>query len=151
LRWSAFKGTHFLIRDSAWKGQLLKDATKTGERLVSIPDATRAAILRWRNESEFTGQDDIIFCTSTGTVMNAHNFRNRVLVPLSEKLGLPTITFQVLRRSHATRNQDRSKDVQSHLGHKSIVTTLGIYTQEIPTSVAAMVQADEDAILQYVS
>jgi integrase len=83
--------------------------------------------------------------------MSAHNFRNRVLVPLSEKLELPTVTFQVLRRSHATRNQAKSKDVQAHLGHKSIVTTLGIYTQEIPASVAAMVQADEDAILKSAS
>ena len=30
LRWRSFCGDHFLIRDSAWKGKLLEDATKTG-------------------------------------------------------------------------------------------------------------------------
>jgi integrase len=48
LCWSAFCGDHFLIRDSAWRGKLLKDATKTGEHSVSIPPATREAILRWQ-------------------------------------------------------------------------------------------------------
>jgi integrase len=80
--------------------------------------------------------------------MRTHNFHNRVLVPLREQLGLSVpVTFQVLRRSHATRNQATPKDVQGHLGHSSIVTTLGVYSQEIPTSVKAMVEADEGAIL----
>jgi integrase len=30
LRWSAFRGDYFLIRDTAWRGKLLEDATKTG-------------------------------------------------------------------------------------------------------------------------
>jgi integrase len=149
LCWSAFCGDYFLIRDSAWKGKLLKDATKTGEHSVSIPPATREAILRWKAKSAFTGQNDLIFCTSVGTPMSSHNVRNRVLVPVREKLGLTVpLTFQVLRRSHAARNQASPKDVQGHLGHASIVTTMGICAQGIPASVKAMVEADEVAILR---
>jgi integrase len=149
LRWSAFCGDHFLIRDSAWRGKLLKDATKTGEHSVYIPPATHAAILRWQAVSPFTGQNDLIFCSSVGTPMSSHNVRNRVLVPIREKLGLTVpLTFQVLRRSHATRNQASPKDVQGHLGHASIVTTLGTYAQGIPASVKAMLEADEVAILR---
>jgi integrase len=68
-----------------------------------------------------------------------------VLVPLQEKLGLTVpLTFQVLRRSHATRNQLRLKDVQSHLGHKkSITTTANVYAQAVPASVREMVATDE--------
>lgn len=52
----------------------------------------------------------------------------------------------MLRRSQATRNQRRLKDVQSHLGHRSILTTANIYAQEIPASVKEMVAADEAEI-----
>jgi len=57
------------------------------------------------------------------------------------------LSFQVLRRSQATRNQRRLKDVQAHLGHRSIVTTANIYAQEIPASVKEMVAADEAEVL----
>jgi len=147
LRWSAFCGDHFLIRDSAWRGKLLKDATKTGERVVTIPPATHDALIRWRKASKFTGPDDMIFGSAVGTPMDAHNFNNRVMAPLRDKLKLPVLTFQVRRRSHATRNQATPRDAQAHLGHKQITTTLGIYAQEVPATVKAMVAADELAIL----
>ena len=54
LRWRSFRDDHFLIRDSAWNGKLLEDATKTGERRVAIPPATRQAILRWRKYAKDT-------------------------------------------------------------------------------------------------
>jgi integrase len=66
-------------------------------------------------------------------------------VSMSTTVGFPT--FQVLRRSHATRNQATPKDAQSHLGHKSIVTTMDVYSVEIPESVRRMVTRDEEAIL----
>jgi integrase len=147
LRWSALQGDQFVIRDSAWEGKLLKDSTKTGQRSVFIPPATLAAITRWRADATFTSQNDILFATTTGTPMSAHNFSNRVLVPVRDKLKLPALTFQILRRSHATRNQATPKDAQAHLGHKNITTTLGIYTQSIPASVKAMVARDEAVIL----
>lgn len=148
LRWSALQGDRFVIRDSAWKGKLLADATKTDrQRSVHIPPATVEAIKRWREKATFKKQDDILFASEAGTPMSSHNFNNRVLVPVRDKLKLPALTFQVLRRSHATRNQATAKDAQSHLGHANITTTLGIYAQAVPASVKAMVERDEAAIL----
>jgi integrase len=149
LRWRSFCGDHFLIRDSAWKGKLLEDATKTGERRVAIPPASRKALLRWREQCKDVRPDALIFPSKRGTPISAHNLHNRVLKPLRDKLGLSApLTFQVLRRSHATRNQRRPKDAQTHLGHKSIVTTMNIYAQEIPASVRQMVAKDEAAVLR---
>ena len=54
----------------------------------------------------------------------------------------------MLRRSHATRNQKRAKDAQMHLGHRSIVTTMNVYAQEIPESVKQMVEEDEALVLK---
>ena len=93
-----------------------------------------------------------------GTPISSRNFRNRVLLPIQQKLnqefrkqGKPELnaplSFQVLRRSQATRNQRRLKDVQAHLGHRSIVTTANIYAQEIPASVKEIVATDESEVL----
>jgi integrase len=149
LRWCYFFEDHFLIRDSAWHGKLLQDSGgKTGERKVAIPPSTLAALLEWRAESKFSEPTDLIFPSQEGTPISTHNFRNRVLVPIQEELKLTVpLTFQVLRRSHATRNQARPKDVQSHLGHKSIVTTMNVYAQEIPSSVREMIATDEKDVL----
>jgi integrase len=148
LGWRSFCGDHFLIRDSAWNGKLLEDATKTGERRVYIPPSTHTAILRWREKAKDTSPDAVRFPSKPGTPMSAHNFHNRVRGPLRKKLGLGVpLTFQVLRRCHATRNQRTPKDAQAHLGHKSIVTTMDIYAQEIPASAREMVTQDEAAVL----
>ena len=150
-----------MIRDSAWEGKLLEDQSKTGEttgeRKVSIGPLTRAAILRWREQSKDTSPNALMFPSKKGTPISSRNFRNRVLLPIQQKLkqelrkqGKPELnaplSFQVLRRSQATRNQRRLKDVQAHLGHRSILTTANIYAQEIPASVKEMVAADEAEI-----
>ena len=148
LRWRSLQGDSFLIEDSAWQGKLLTEQTKTGARRVFVPPATLEAVLRWRDHAKFTAPGDILFATKAGTPMSAHNFHNRVLRPLRKQLGLTVpLTFQVLRRSHATRNQGTPKAAQAHLGHKNITTTLNIYAQEVSASVKAMVTADESRIL----
>jgi integrase len=144
LRWPSFYGDHFVIRDSAWRGKLLSDQAKIDERRVFIPPKTRAAILRWREVCKGKLAEGLMFSSKRGTPISTHNYRNRVLVPLAKKLGLTVpLTFQVLRRSHATRNQKTPKDTQAHLGHRSIVTTMNVYAQEIPASVKRMVERDE--------
>jgi integrase len=61
--------------------------------------------------------------------MDAGNYRNRILVPLAKKLGLPKLNFQVLRRSMATLAQKKGwvKDIQAHLRHAKADTTANEY------------------------
>lgn len=144
LRWGSFLGDHFVIRDAAWKGKLLEDEAKAEERRVFIPPATRAAIFRWREISKHVRPEDLMFASKKGNPLIADNFRKRVLAKLQKDLGLTVpLTFQVLRRSHATRNQKTPKDAQAHLGHKTMAMTLGTYAQAIPDSVREMVERDE--------
>ena len=65
LRWRSLYGDYFLIRDSAWNGKLLEDATKTGERRVYIPPSTRAAILRWRKKAKDASPEALVFSVET--------------------------------------------------------------------------------------
>jgi hypothetical protein len=73
--------------------------------------------------------------------MDTGNYRNRVLNPLAEKLGLPKLNFQVMRRTMATQAQSMGsvKDIQAHLLHAKADTTANEYMQELTESVKKMV------------
>ena len=73
--------------------------------------------------------------------MDTGNYRNRVLKPLAEKLKVPKLNFQILRRTMATRAQRMGsvKDIQAHLRHSKADTTANEYMQELPGSVKQMV------------
>jgi integrase len=62
---------------------------------------------------------------------------------LGDELGLPKLTFQVIRRTIATLGQKKGtpKDIQSVLRHSRLATTTDVYMQEIPESVKAAVEA----------
>jgi integrase len=57
-------------------------------------------------------------------------------------MAIEGLTFQSLRRTFATHVHSLGtvKDAQAQLRHADIVTTLGIYTQEIPESVRKTVE-----------
>jgi integrase len=148
LKWSSFQGSCLVIRDVVSEGKLYEDQVKTKERVIYVSPASRGALKRWRRVSHFTAPGDLIFASSSGTPMSANNIRNRVLEPLREKLGLKVpLTFQVLRRTLATQNQKRVKDIQVHLGHSTPATALGVYAQQIDSSVRQMVDRYERQIL----
>ena len=73
--------------------------------------------------------------------MDTGNYRNRVLNPLAERLDLPKLNFQILRRTMATQAQTMGsvKDIQAHLRHAKADTTANEYMQELPESVKKMV------------
>jgi integrase len=71
------------------------------------------------------------------------NYRKHVLHKLAADLGLPKLTFQVIRRTIATLAQKKGtvKDVQGLLRHSRAATTTDVYMQEIPQSVQATVES----------
>jgi integrase len=78
-----------------------------------------------------------------GGFTDSGNYRKRVLHKLAADLGLPKLTFQVIRRTVATLAQKKGsvKDVQGLLRHSRTATTTDVYMQEIPESVQATVNA----------
>jgi integrase len=73
--------------------------------------------------------------------MDTGDYRNRVLNPLAERLTLPKLNFQILRRTMATQAQSMGsvKDIQAHLRHAKGDTTANEYMQELPESVKRMI------------
>jgi len=76
--------------------------------------------------------------------MRPENWLRRRIKPIAKAGGIYTpVNFQVLRRTFATNAQGlgNPKDVQAHLRHRDIGTTLNEYTQIIPESVRKLVNA----------
>jgi integrase len=92
---------------------------------------------QWKLECPDASPEAFIFPNADGGLLDPGNYRNRVLKPLAEALELPKLTFQVLRRTMATRAQNLGsvKDIQSHLRHSRADTTANEYMQELPESV----------------
>ena len=95
-------------------------------------------------QSKHSEPDDFIFPNRfrRGEFIDPQNYR-RKMQKLGEKLELPKLTFQVIRRTIATLGQKKGTpmDIQGLLRHSRLSTTTDVYMQEIPESVKAAVAA----------
>ena len=116
---------------------------------MAVPKPLQLELECWRTACGDLTPDDFMFASSRGTPLDGHNYLQRVLQPVAEKIGIPCLTFQALRRTFATLVQGKGsvKDAQAQLRHALAAISLGIYTQAIPDSVAAAVEAlDEELV-----
>ena len=75
--------------------------------MVSIGPLTRAAILRWREQSKDTSPNALMFPSKKGTPISSRNFRNRVLLPIQQRLN------QELRK-HGNPELSRNSSQKPH-------------------------------------
>jgi integrase len=146
LRWSSWRGDHFHIEGTAWRGTLRpgKAKTKGSKAPVTLPDVLVPALQMWREENAGASDEALIFPSEKGTPMRPENWLRRRIKPVAKAAGIKVpVNFQVLRRTFATNAQGlgNPKDVQAHLRHSDITTTLNEYTQTIPDSVRKLVNA----------
>ena len=152
LRWSSWHKGHFQIEGTAWRGSLRigKAKTRSSKAPVTIPDVLFPALQMWREQNASVPEDALIFPTERGTPMRPENWLRRRIKPVAKGLGISgPVNFQVLRRTFATNAQGfgNPKDVQSHLRHTDITTTLNEYTQSVPDSVRKLVNAVADDVM----
>lgn len=146
LRWSSWRADHFQIEGTAWRGTLRpgKAKTKGSKAPVTIPDILLPALQMWREQQPDAPADALIFPSGSGTPMRPENWLRRRVKPIAHAVGIAVpVNFQVLRRTFATNAQGlgNAKDVQTHLRHADIATTLGVYTQPIDANVRRLVNA----------
>ena len=131
--------------ETAYRGKL-RDWGKTRKALrpVYIPKELADDLWLWKQESKRSQLDDFIFPNRLrkGGFIDPRNYR-RKMRKLGDELGLPKLTFQVIRRTIATLGQKKGtpKDIQGVLRHSRLSTTTDVYMQEIPESVKATVGA----------
>ncbi len=91
----------------------------------------------------------LVFATTTGTIINPSNLRNRSFKPLLERAGLRPIRFHDLRHTCATLLLSRNvnpKIVSEMLGHANIAITLDTYSHLLPDMQERAAQAIEEAL-----
>jgi len=152
LRWSSWRGDHFHIEGTAWRGTLRpgKAKTKGSKAPVTFPDVLLPLLQMWREQNASAPAEALIFPSEKGTPMRPENWLRRRVKPIAKAAGISTpVNFQVLRRTFATNAQGHgsAKDVQAHLRHSDIGTTLNDYTQAIPESVRKLVNAVADDVM----
>ena len=149
LRWRSFDDVDTLsISETVYKGTIRPFGKTEGSLTdVHLPPGLAEELRLWKQETAkappngVVSLDAFIFPNSRGGFMDTGNYRNRVLNPLADKLGLPKLNFQVMRRTMATQAQSMGsvKDIQAHLRHAKADTTANEYMQELPESVKKMV------------
>jgi len=153
LLWSSWRGDHFQIEGTAWRGTLRpgKAKTKGSKAPVIIPDLLLPVLKMWREQNADAPAEALIFPSEKGTPMRPENWLRRRVKPVANALKISgPVNFQVLRRTFATNAQvfGSPKDVQTHLRHSDIATTLNEYTQAVPESVRRLVNAVANDVME---
>ena len=127
LRWKSFDSRNTLsITETVYRG-VIRPFGKTKKSLgkMHLPDGLAHELLLWKTECPDSSPDAFIFQNADGGVMRVDNYRERVMKPLAQRLGIPRLNFQILRRTMATQAQNMGsvKDIQAHLRHAKADTT----------------------------
>jgi integrase len=91
----------------------------------------------------------LVHATTTGTIINPSNLRNRSFKPLLKRAKLRPIRFHDLRHTCATlllSSNVNAKIVSEMLGHASIAITLDTYSHLLPDMQESAVRAMEGAL-----
>jgi len=82
--------------------------------------------------------NDLVFqSVRDGKEMRDNNILTRYIKPAGRKVGIPFVNWRCLRTSCATWLKKAGadpKDIQGHLRHSRVSTTMNIYVQDVPES-----------------
>lgn len=143
LRWRNVQDGRLKIEEAVYQGELGPTKTQGSAAVVVIPRSLQKELELWRESCRYPSDDEFVFPSRKGTPLDAHNYLRRVLKLKAKELGIEGLTFQALRRTFATQVHGIGtvKDAQTQLRHSNATTTMNVYTQEIPSSVRATVEA----------
>jgi len=159
FRWKCHRveAVSLTIVETIYKGKI-RSYGKTRGSLTEVPIAKDLSddLVAWREVSQEqydkkkkkhgpppSDEEAFLFPNRDGSFMDPSNYRKRVLHKLATELGLPKLTFQVIRRTIATLAQKKGtvKDVQGIMRHSRVATTTDVYMQELPEGVRATVDS----------
>ena len=149
LQWQdATQDQTLRIRRIYARGKVSEPKTKKSKASVAVPAAVFRELLKLRESTADAGGSTWVFPSSrkrrnTLMPLDYHNWLNRVLKPLGDRLGI-RVNHQILRRTFASLAYNTGgdlKDIQAQMRHASVNTTANVYTKPIPKSVRKAVEA----------
>lgn len=133
LRWGDVdwqSGRIWVRRNANRHGDFQEPKSRGSVRAIAMPASLVSALRLHRMASLFKGEDDLIFSTAKGTLLDGHNVVEREFKPTLRRAGLATIRFHDLRHTFASlliAQGAHPKLISEQLGHASVQITLDRY------------------------
>jgi integrase len=152
LKWSDldFDRKQVHIQRTGRDGRIFPTKTLCSNRWVDLSPVAIRELKKWRLESPYSRDEDLIFPTDTGNMMSRNNLVERYYTPALKKAKLPMVTFHGgLRHTYASlmiEQGENLKYIQTQLGHSSPTVTLNVYTHLLKPTNQEAVQRLENTI-----
>jgi integrase len=133
LTWSQIDFRRDVIRvrhQMGRDGKRRRLKTAAARRDVILMAQLARELRRLRLASPFSGDDDLVFCSTAGKTIGHRNLTARGLEKAAHRAGLERVTFHVLRHTFASILIAQGHDpvfVSRQLGHANAAITLKVY------------------------
>lgn len=121
-----------LVRRRFYKGTFAPPKSRYGRRDVPLAEGMAKRLWRLRGTA---GDEDLVFASGRGTIVDQQNIARRILKPAARKAGFPWVSYHSFRHTCGTmlfRRGLNAKQVQGWLGHHSPAFTLAVYVHLLP-------------------
>jgi integrase len=149
LRWGSLdlKARLLRVRETVYNGHFDQPKTKRSAR--TIPIGTDMAEFFAAIRPAAVDARALVFSTREGSPLERRKLLRKHLKPAAKKLGLPGVTWHLLRHSHATMLDSVGTPIgtmQSLLGHSRSDITREIYLHAIPEEQRRAVESVEKLV-----
>ncbi len=135
LQWRHCRGDSITVEQRVYRGCIDTPKTANSFRECVVPKGVKSLMEQWLHYSPLRKPDDWVFPSERGsTPLSRDNCLRRDIRPQLRAVGLEWVTFQVLRRTHASLMRELDVDpklVADQLGH-TLDVNLNVYTKTAP-------------------
>jgi integrase len=121
---------HVKVRQGIVRGTLGPPKTRHSRRDVPLSPGVVDTLRAARRDTEWPGDDQLVFTAMNGKPLHVGNLRRRVLKPAAEEAGVAWAGFHTFRHTCASllfASGRNAVQVQHWLGHHSAAFTLSTY------------------------
>ncbi len=93
---------HVKVRRGVVRGSLGPPKSRYSRREVPLDDALVKALRKLQEETEWPGEEDLVFTAGNGAYLHVGNLRRRVLKPAREEADLEWVGFHTFRHTCAS-------------------------------------------------
>jgi len=131
LQWQHVAGDHVQVVHRVYRGRLDQPKNERSKRTVALSSSTRRLIDQWHRQQDGADPETWVFPSEKITTPLGRDSAWRWQIrPRLKTIGLEWITFQILRRTHASLSRQVGIDpklVADQLGH-GLSVNLDVYT-----------------------
>lgn len=125
------------VNKTAHAGVVTAPKTSGSNRVVSFPKVLVVTLMEYKLSCSMNKEDDVVFQSQVGTMMDRNHVRNRILQPALKNADLRRVSVHSLRHSYATimiSQGETMKFIQGQLGHTSMKVTFDRYGHLLPAT-----------------